>query len=236
MDENEDQVPLDLDASCQFREQVLAYTRYWLGLELVTTKPAAAPSTSRFSWLSLGSGGDASASEDREWTYAFLAGLGYKRQREPTCPNLPCGTFKEFGKLVQRDFSKGLCGIRSPSLCGPPSSPPPPLAVLGYLFFCSYSVAGAVFRERFWQELKDYLDHSEIKQRERLTGQFSDSFESYVAIRSYTSAVPVYCFITQYAFHGANPNPSLGQNTLIFPCVESPSAQRSQSGSWKLLR
>ena len=56
----------------------------------------------------------------------------------------------------------------------------------------------AAFREGLAREIRDYLDHCEIEQKERLTGKTSPNFESYVAIRFYTSAVRMYCYITQY--------------------------------------
>jgi hypothetical protein len=33
MDENEESLSLDFASSCRYREQVLQYTRYWLGLD-----------------------------------------------------------------------------------------------------------------------------------------------------------------------------------------------------------
>ena len=53
-----------------------------------------------------------------------------------------------------------------------------------------------VFRERLANEIKEYLEHCEIEQRERLTGETSPDFETYVALRCYTSAVRIYCYIT----------------------------------------
>jgi hypothetical protein len=51
----------------------------------------------------------------------------------------------------------------------------------------------------FWKELKNYFDHVEIEQRERLEGKFADSYDGYMKIRLYTTAVPVFCYVTQYA-------------------------------------
>ncbi|KAK3356594.1 isoprenoid synthase domain-containing protein [Lasiosphaeria hispida] len=56
------------------------------------------------------------------------------------------------------------------------------------------------FREGLAKELKDYFDHCEIEQKERLTGKTSVDFDSYVAIRYYTSAVRIYCYITQITY------------------------------------
>ena len=53
------------------------------------------------------------------------------------------------------------------------------------------------FRESFAKEIALYFDHCEIEQRERLTGKTSPDLESYLRIRYYTSAVRLYCYITQ---------------------------------------
>ena len=93
MDGNLDQASLDIGASCRFRTEVLAYTRYWLGLKPVpkSAEAIAAPS-SRFSWLS---------------PWAFLSKGPEAPHPEPLCPSLLCGTFKEFGQFTQREFSEG---------------------------------------------------------------------------------------------------------------------------------
>lgn len=54
-----------------------------------------------------------------------------------------------------------------------------------------------VFREMFYKEIKDYIDHCEIEQKERLTGEISDNFERYLQVRHHTSAVRAYGYITQ---------------------------------------
>lgn len=49
----------------------------------------------------------------------------------------------------------------------------------------------------FQAEIKQYIDHCEIEQRERMTGEISDDLESYLQVRHHTSAVRAYGFITQ---------------------------------------
>ncbi|KAK0612189.1 isoprenoid synthase domain-containing protein [Immersiella caudata] len=61
----------------------------------------------------------------------------------------------------------------------------------------NHSVA---FREAFAKEIALYFDHCEIEQRERLTGKTSPDLETYLSIRYYTSAVRLYCYITQICY------------------------------------
>ncbi|KAK4450259.1 Presilphiperfolan-8-beta-ol synthase [Podospora aff. communis PSN243] len=56
------------------------------------------------------------------------------------------------------------------------------------------------FRENFAKEIQLYFDHCEIEQRERLTGKTSPDLETYMSIRYYTSAVRLYCYITQICY------------------------------------
>ncbi|KAK1749562.1 Presilphiperfolan-8-beta-ol synthase [Echria macrotheca] len=56
------------------------------------------------------------------------------------------------------------------------------------------------FRENFAKEIQLYFDHCEIEQRERLTGKTSPDLDSYLRIRYYTSAVRLYCYITQICY------------------------------------
>lgn len=58
-------------------------------------------------------------------------------------------------------------------------------------------VHSKTFRENFAKEIKLYFDHCEIEQRERLTGETSPDLDTYLSIRYYTSAVRLYCYITQ---------------------------------------
>jgi hypothetical protein len=90
MDGNLDHASIDIDASCRFRAQVLAYTRHWLGLNPVS-EPAV--SSSCFSWFLPGTSPPNGAEASHP---------------EPFCPSLLCATFKEFGQFVHRNFSKGL--------------------------------------------------------------------------------------------------------------------------------
>ena len=55
----------------------------------------------------------------------------------------------------------------------------------------------AAFREMFWKELKNYFEHVDIEQRERLDGKLADGYDSYMSIRRYTTAVLVFCYVTQ---------------------------------------
>ena len=55
----------------------------------------------------------------------------------------------------------------------------------------------SAFREGIAKEIGDYLNHCEVEQKERLAGETAPDFETYVAVRLYTSAVRVYCYITQ---------------------------------------
>jgi hypothetical protein len=45
--------------------------------------------------------------------------------------------------------------------------------------------------------MRSYLDHCRIEQKQRLAGETAPDFETYLEIRIYTSAVRVYCYITQ---------------------------------------
>ncbi|KAK0646810.1 isoprenoid synthase domain-containing protein [Cercophora newfieldiana] len=53
------------------------------------------------------------------------------------------------------------------------------------------------FREMFYAEIKQYIDHCEIEQTDRLSGEISDDLESYMQVRHHTSAVRAYGYITQ---------------------------------------
>ena len=53
------------------------------------------------------------------------------------------------------------------------------------------------FREGIAKEIGNYLDHCKIEQKQRLTGETAPDFGTYMATRLYTSAVRVYCYITQ---------------------------------------
>ena len=55
----------------------------------------------------------------------------------------------------------------------------------------------AGFREGLQKELEDYFRHCELEQEERLSGKTSGNLDSYLKMRFYTSAVRVYCYITQ---------------------------------------
>jgi len=104
MDENEDSVSLDFNASCRYREQVLAYTRYWLGLEPIDAKKSIL--TKALSAILPNSKGEG------HWTSSLLGYLGVGFQREPPCPNGPCSSFKEFGQEVQRAHTRGLSSLK----------------------------------------------------------------------------------------------------------------------------
>jgi len=54
-----------------------------------------------------------------------------------------------------------------------------------------------VFREMLYKEIKYYIDHCEIEQKERLAGEISDDLESYLQVRHHTSGVRLYGYITQ---------------------------------------
>ncbi|KXX74688.1 Presilphiperfolan-8-beta-ol synthase [Madurella mycetomatis] len=54
-----------------------------------------------------------------------------------------------------------------------------------------------VFREMFYKEIKQYIDHCEIEQRERMQNKVSDDLESYLRVRHHTSGVRMYGYITQ---------------------------------------
>ncbi|KAK1753541.1 Presilphiperfolan-8-beta-ol synthase [Echria macrotheca] len=78
----------------------------------------------------------------------------------------------------------------------------PPAPNLPNTVFKEYGVrtqAGTskVFREMFWAEIKQYIDHCEIEQRERMTGEMADTLDGYLRIRHHTSAVRAYGFVTQ---------------------------------------
>jgi len=94
MDANDEALALDFEASNRYRQQVLEYTRYWLGLDPEDSQ--AGVFGKLFSWLL----------PERGWLRRQF-GLSYKT--EPPSPDEPCAVFKEFGQLVQRTRSKGLC-------------------------------------------------------------------------------------------------------------------------------
>ncbi|KAK4447092.1 Presilphiperfolan-8-beta-ol synthase [Podospora aff. communis PSN243] len=54
-----------------------------------------------------------------------------------------------------------------------------------------------IFREMFYAEIKQYIDHCEIEQTDRLSGEISDDFDTYMQVRHHTSAVRAYGYITQ---------------------------------------
>jgi len=135
MDEDPGSVSQDLATSCQYRKQVLDYTRWCLGLDPPST-PSAGILSRVASWFL----------PAPKWT--------------PPAPNLPNTVFKEFGERVQVSTSK-------------------------------------VFREMFYVEIKQYIDHCEVEQTDRLSGRISDDLESYMQVRHHTSAVRAYGYITQ---------------------------------------
>jgi hypothetical protein len=96
------------------------------------------------------------------------------------------------------------------------------------------------FREGLAKEIQDYLDHCGIEQRERLTGETSPDVDSYLRIRYYTSAVRLYCYITQCVPPATN-SPTLdskrGNKGLAHShCLGSATALRSPNGCRSLQR
>ena len=105
MDENEDEMSLDFTASCRFRQQILEYTRYWLGLAPVY--PQMNVVAKLLSWLL------PSPKDENGWAYTSLAYLGVESEQEPPCMNAACSVFKDFGQMVQRAHTKGLLNPES---------------------------------------------------------------------------------------------------------------------------
>lgn len=54
-----------------------------------------------------------------------------------------------------------------------------------------------VFRELLYKDIKQYIDHCEIEQRDRMQNEIPDGLESYLRIRHHTSGVRAYGYITQ---------------------------------------
>ncbi|GAB1317187.1 Terpene synthase [Madurella fahalii] len=134
MDERDGSVSQDFALSSRYRQQVLDYTRYCLGLPPIL--PRAGLIYKMSSWFQPGP----------QWN--------------PPSPNLPNSVFKEFGQRIQLTTSK-------------------------------------VFRELLYKEIKQYIDHCEIEQRERMESEMSEDLEAYLRVRHHTSAVRTYGYITQ---------------------------------------
>ncbi|KAK3393508.1 isoprenoid synthase domain-containing protein [Podospora didyma] len=129
MDDKNGSVSEDFAASCRYRQQVIEYTRYCLGLD-----DPVSPQTS-----SISSSG---------WT--------------PPCPSLPNSVFKQFGQRIQLTSSKA-------------------------------------FREMFHRDIQLYLEHCEIEQRERMTGQIPPDMDNYMRVRHYTSGFRTCGYLAQLA-------------------------------------
>ena len=100
MDENEESLSLDLASSSHYREHVLRYTRYWLGLDPVADQKNFIAKAA--SWF-------LPDPREKGWASYLLSYLGVKPEPEPYCPNGPCASFDGFGQLAQRTNSKGNC-------------------------------------------------------------------------------------------------------------------------------
>ncbi|KAK5653827.1 hypothetical protein OQA88_7986 [Cercophora sp. LCS_1] len=118
-------------------------------------------------------------------------------------PVQPSETKTTIGSIVSRLFSRLPPSQTAKPKSGPEPEPEAPNLPTGVFKEFGQRVArhhSITFRERFAKEIQDYLDHCEIEQRERLTGETSPDVDSYLRIRYYTSAVRLYCYITQICY------------------------------------
>lgn len=99
MDDLDGSVSRDYAASCRYRQQVLDYTRWSLGLGPLPVTPQSQATTSG------GTGGGGVWARFLSW---FRRPAPKKWKVNPPAPNLPNTVFKEYGLRTQAGTSKGL--------------------------------------------------------------------------------------------------------------------------------
>ena len=109
MDTNEEDLAIDFTRACRYREQSLAYVRYWLGLDLDTGLATSSSSPVATSIVSVVAASVSKICSRFVAQFRWTASAELKLQpiAEPDYPSKSCLIFKEFGQRVCDKFNTG---------------------------------------------------------------------------------------------------------------------------------
>lgn len=121
------------------------------------------------------------------WRQQSLAYFKYHlqlspEQQEPECPDTVCLMFKEFGERFcanfgDRKWSEDMMGIL-------------------YTVLMANSVFPSAQRRRMYAKIKDFVEHCELEQAERLAGRIPN-YEQYVSLRYMVTGVRMFALLLE---------------------------------------